>query len=381
MTLRRLREAKRYARAEVADLVEASPDRVEAACPHYQGDECGGCQLQHLSLPAQLAAKRAMVGEALRRIGKLEVEDPEMVPADSAWGYRNKVTLTVADGGRRIGLHRQGRPGEIFDLDRCRIADAALMECWAVVRGHRELLPQEADQLVFRLDRAGSVHLTVRMKGQTAWVEARRLHGVLVRRGVPAVLWWEPEGGAPRAVAGAEEAYPAAVFEQVHPAMGDRVRGWAVAQLGPPAGKTAWDLYAGVGETTSLLAAAGATVESVELDARAVREAERRGPQAGVRRHAGRAEEIVPRLERPDLVVTNPPRTGMDERVTAAIASAGPGRMAYVSCDPATLGRDLARLRAAWRGGALPRLAGLRAFDLFPQTAHVETVAILEDAG
>lgn len=373
--------AKRYARAEVAGLVAASADRVDPACPHYLGDDCGGCQLQHLTMPAQLAAKRAMVGEALRRIAKLEVEDPEIVPAASAWGYRNKVTLTAAERGRRIGFHRQGRAGEIFDLDRCRIADAALMDCWAVVRGHRDLLPEGVDQLVLRRDRAGTVHLTARVTWQTAWVHARQLHAILVRRGAPAVLWWEPEQGAPRAVAGADEAYPAAVFEQVHPAMGDQVRHWAVAQLGELGGTTAWDLYAGVGETTALLADAGAAVVSVEVDARAVREAERRGPTAGARRHAGRAEEVVPGLARPDEVVTNPPRAGMDERVSAAIAEAGPRRLAYVSCDPATLARDLARMRSMWRGGTPPRLAALRAFDLFPQTAHVETVAILEDAG
>jgi len=118
----------------------------------------------------------------------------------------------------------------------------------------------------------------------------------LVRRGVPAVLWWEPEGGAPRAVAGAAEPYPAAVFEQVHPAMGDRVRSWALAELGAVARLRAWDLYAGVGETSALLAAGGAEVESVEVDARAVREAMRRGPEQGVRRHVGRAEDVVPTL-------------------------------------------------------------------------------------
>lgn len=380
VTLRRVRLSKTFARAEIDAVVEPSADRVDATCPHYERDQCGGCQLQHLAPAAQLAAKQAMVGEALRRIGKLEVADPEIEPAGAMWEYRNKVTLAVSADGRRIGYHRQGRAGEIFDLERCRISDAALMNLWSVVREHRALLPDNAEQLVLRRDRAGGLHLTVRARGQTVWRSAPLLHVALARRGVPAVLWWEPEGGAPRAVAGSSEPYPAAVFEQVHPAMGDRVRAWALGQLGDIAGCAAWDLYAGVGETSVLLAAAGARVESVEIDERAVRESLRRGPSEGVRRHAGRAEEVVPGLPRAEVVVTNPPRTGMDERVTSAIAAVAPRRVAYVSCDPATLARDLARLAHGWGGPSKPRLLALRAFDLFPQTAHVETVAILGSA-
>jgi 23S rRNA (uracil1939-C5)-methyltransferase len=216
------------------------------------------------------------------------------------------------------------------------------------------------------------------VRGQAVWRSASLLHVALVRRGVPAVLWWEPEGGAPRAMAGAGEAYPAAVFEQVHPAMGDRVRRWALDQLGEVQGLRTWDLYAGIGETSALLASRGARVESVEVDARAVREAERRGPDEGVKRHVGRAEDVARTLPAAEVVVTNPPRTGMDARVTEAIAAGRPRKLAYISCDPATLARDLGRLLPRFSASPPLRLSALRAFDLFPQTAHVETVAILE---
>ncbi len=378
VTLRRVKLSKTFARAEIDRIMEPSPGRVEPGCPHYVRDQCGGCQLQHLTLPAQLAAKQAMVGDALRRIGKLEVEDPEIESAAAVWGYRNKVTLAVAEGGRRIGFHRQGRAGEVFDLERCLIADPALMELWTVVQEHRALLPENVEQVVLRRDRDGGLHLTARVRGQTVWRSAPLLHATLVRRGVPAVLWWVPEEGAPRAVAGAAEPYPAAVFEQVHPAMGDRVRAWALEQLGAWNGMSAWDLYAGVGDTSTLLLAGGATVDSVEVDTRAVVEATRRGPAEGIRRHAGRAEDLVPGLKPAQIVVTNPPRTGMDARVTEAIAAARPRRIAYISCDPATLARDLSRLLSGLPATPPPRLTALRAFDLFPQTAHVETVAILE---
>jgi 23S rRNA (uracil1939-C5)-methyltransferase len=184
-------------------------------------------------------------------------------------------------------------------------------------------------------------------------------------------LWLQPEGGEARATAGTDQSFPATVFEQVHPAMGDRVRAHAIASLSEVAGRHVWDLYAGIGETTAALATAGASVESVESDARAVAEAEANGPRA--KRHVGRAERVVGRLGAPDLVITNPPRTGMDERVTAALVAAAPRRIVYISCDPATLARDLTRLPDF-------RLRSVVAFDLFPQTAHVETVAVLDRA-
>jgi 23S rRNA (uracil1939-C5)-methyltransferase len=153
--------------------------------------------------------------------------------------------------------------------------------------------------------------------------------------------------------------------------MGDKVRSFAVEQLGEVGGRKLWDLYAGIGETTAQLVSRGARVESVELDRRAVAEAEARGPTA--RRLAGRVEDVVTQLRPPDGVITNPPRTGMDERVTAELERVRPKCVVYVSCDPATLARDLQRLPSF-------RLTAVRAFDLFPQTTHVETVATLEPA-
>jgi 23S rRNA (uracil1939-C5)-methyltransferase len=151
--------------------------------------------------------------------------------------------------------------------------------------------------------------------------------------------------------------------------MGDRVREFAVQQLGEVSGLKVWDLYAGIGETTERLVRQGAIVESVELDRRAVAEAEARGPVA--RRHTGRAEDVLRELRSPDLVIVNPPRTGMDPRVSAELERLLPRRLVYISCDPATLARDLQRLPGF-------DLKLVQAFDLFPQTTHVETVAVLE---
>ena len=224
---------------------------------------------------------------------------------------------------------------------------------------------------MLRLDREGGRHVVLQLEAGPAWDGGRQLARQLDRRGSAATIWWQPEGGAPRAVAGASEAFPATVFEQVHPEMGDVVRAFAMEVLGDVAGRLVWDLYAGIGETTALLVEAGARAESVESDARAVAEAESRGPAA--RRLAGRVEDLLDQLRRPELVVTNPPRTGMDQRVTAALERLAPRRIVYISCDPATLARDLTRMPGY-------RLEVIQAFDLFPQTAHVETVTVLERA-
>jgi 23S rRNA (uracil1939-C5)-methyltransferase len=222
---------------------------------------------------------------------------------------------------------------------------------------------------VLRLDRRGGRHLIVRVGEGEVWSGAEPFGRELQRHCENVTLWYQPFGGAARALAGADEAFPATVFEQVHPAMGDRVRRFAMDQLGPVAGRRVWDLYAGIGETTAELVSRGAIVESVESDRRAVAEAEANGPVA--RRLTGRVEDLLTGLRRPDLVITNPPRTGMDERVTTVLEQLRPVRVVYISCDPATLARDLQRLPHF-------QLRGLQAFDLFPQTTHVETVAVLE---
>ena len=364
-----LREHKRFARARLARLIEASPDRVDPRCPHYVQDECGGCQMQHVNYEAQLLSRRTFVGDALRRLGKRDVPDPPIAPAAKIYDYRTKLTLHVSADGSRIGLHRYGRADQIFDLQWCHITVPELMKLWQAMRALRPFLPPRLVQVVLRLDRSGGRHVVIRVGEGEVWTGFDRLRRELDSRGTPATIWYQPEGGAARAVAGTAEAFPATVFEQVHPEMGDRVRAFAVDQLGDVTGRHLWDLYAGIGETTAQLMARGATVESVELDRRAVAEAEARGPAA--RRHSGRVEDLVGKLHRPDLVIANPPRTGMDERVTVELNRLAPSRIVYISCDPATLARDLQRLERF-------RLSLVQAFDLFPQTTHVESVAVLE---
>ena len=392
-----LRLHKRFARAKIGTLVEAGPGRVTPRCAHYDRDRCGGCQWQHLDGARQRAAKSAIIGDALRRLGKLAVEDPDVVPADAEFGYRTKVTLARGRDGR-LGLHKEGEPDRIFALERCELIAPALQGLWDRIRPLQSHLPQDLERLVLRLDREGRLHLIVESSSAQVWTGAQQFAELLdggpaPRAGRPAEnpvaegraggaalhrtsLWWRPAGGSPRVVAGGDgrTAYPATVFEQVNPSMGDQVRRWAVEQAGEVRGKHCWDLYAGIGETTAMLAERGATVESIEGDRRAVELAQKH-PALRTSHFApvaGRVEDLIGSLKSPDLVITNPPRVGMEERAVEGLRKAAPRRIVYVSCDPATLARDVTRLGGGYRPVAV------KGFDLFPQTAHVETVLTLE---
>lgn len=325
----------------------------------------------HLSSGVQHEVKARVAGDALRRIGKQDVDDPPITAAPQALGYRSKVTLAVRGG--RIGYHVLGRPDEVFDVRRCLIAEPRVQELIDAMRAARRHLPADTTRLVLQRDRNDGLHVTVRTATTQVWSGAGALHADMARQGIAVTVWWHPEDGAPRAMAGSDDPWPVTVFEQVHPAMGNLVRVDAVAALGALAGRHAWDLYAGVGDTTALLIGAGATVDSVERDRRAVAAAGLAGSPGAVR-HTGAAESVVRDLRPPDVIITNPPRTGMAGEVVAAIAATAVQRVAYISCDPATLARDVARLG----NGFVMR--ELRAYDQFPQTSHLECLAVLERA-
>lgn len=362
---------RRWARARPVRLVEPGPDRTPPACPHYDADECGGCQLQHLTADAQGLAKQGILRDVLSRVGGRAVPLPPLVAAPNAWRYRSKISLAVGAG--RIGFHPYDRAGEVFELADCHVAVPGLMVLLDAVRGARSGLPEGVTHVVLRLDLEGGHHVVVR-GGTAPWDAAP--FGAAVGG---ATVWWQPEGGAVRALTGDGGAFPVLAFQQVNPPVAERIRRDAVAWLAAGPGGVAWDLYGGVGEAARLLASGGASVWSVDADRSAVAWGERRASVGHTAPAfvAGRVEEVLHRLPAPDAVLLNPPRQGADRRVTAALerlrAAGHARRVAYVSCDPATLARDLARLP----GYALRSLA---AHDMFPQTAHVETLALLEAA-
>jgi 23S rRNA (uracil1939-C5)-methyltransferase len=365
---------KTFARGEIQAIVSPGPGRVTPPCPHFTRDQCGGCQLQQLAYDTQLDAKRAIVGDALRRIGKLDLPDPEIIEAIEEWRYRSKISLAVTGGHGRekaVGFHPHDRPARVFSLADCHLADFRLMELWREVKQRLDLLPPDLTRLTLRLDREGRRHVIAESPG-VPWPHADGFRAALPD-GENVICWWQPADGAARVVAGPKIGFPATAFEQVNPEMGWVARSWAVEQLGLQRGRVVWDLYGGIGDTAALLALGGAEVVSVDADEQAIAWAGQRGAGA-VRFIAGKAEDVLATLPEPHAVVVNPPRAGLHWNVTLRLREQPVERLAYISCDPATLARDLERLSVTYR------ITAVRAFDLFPQTAHVETVAILESA-
>lgn len=375
----RLREGvrlhKSFARAHVAEIVAPGGARVTAPCPHYLQNHCGGCQLQHLAYETQLAAKRAIVGDALRRIAKLKLPDPEIVEAIEEWRYRTKLTLAVkgAQGrARTVGFHPYDHATQVFPLSDCHIADFRLMALWRELRQRLDLLPPRLTQLTLRLDREGRRHVIAESAGEP-WQTAAALRAVLPD-GDGVICWWHPVDGAARVVAGPLTGFPATAFEPLNPEMGALARRWAVDQLGDVRHRVVWDLYGGIGDTAVELAARGAQVVSVDADEAAIEWAHQRAAPRPVRFIAARAEDVLPTLPEPSAVVAQPSRAGLDWNVTLRLTAQPVTRFVYMSSDPATLARDLHRLSANYR------VAAVRAFDLLPQTAQVATVAVLEGA-
>ena len=368
----------RWGEAELVDMLEAGPGRVEAPCALY--DACGGCTLQHLSYAEQLRWKRSFVSDAMARIGGVDAPLPEVTPSPRETGNRNRMTFTVRSlrGGRIVaGLHGLRDPDHIVDVGgECLLPEAPVIEAWRALRsawgeGLRPLPPARELRVTLRALDAGVILLV--KGGPSGWDPRPLLERVPELLGI-----WHHADGEPDAVRVAgeavheswgEERVPVGghAFLQVNRAAAEAMVEHVLAQAGPPG--RAVDAYCGVGVYGRALARRGWTVEGIEMDASACGAARHQGP-AGFTVHEGRVEEHLPGLIPTDLLILNPPRAGLHEAIPAALRSRRPGRVVYVSCDPATLARDARRLTGAFR------LAALRSFDLFPQTAHVETVAV-----
>ncbi len=340
----RLRETrKRFARGEPVEVLRPGPGRRAPACP--VAGKCGGCAWQHLTHEAQLAAKRRILRDAVERIAGLAPPGETPIHAGPELAYRSRARILGQAG--RVGF-RRARSHEVCGIRGCPVLVPEL----DAVLGELAKEPPEAE-VEWLVARGDGGEVSVRARGPGA-------------RAAPIVL----ELGADRLRVGP------GVFFQANAALRLRLAAAVAAACG--GGERALELYAGAGFFTLALARAFAHVTAIESDARAVRDLEHNltgaavPARVGVRPLAVEAYLADPRDPRPDLVLLDPPRTGLPKGGAEALAALGADRIVYVSCDPATLARDLRVLVA--RGY---RLEGLEAFDLFPQTPHVEAVALL----
>jgi 23S rRNA (uracil1939-C5)-methyltransferase len=359
----------RFARGALRALRAPSPDRVEPRCQHYTRDKCGGCQLQHLSYGAQLAAKARIVTDAMERIAHRAVDPAQVLPSGDPWHYRRKLTLALRRrGGSWIaGMHPYDDPGSVFALHDCTITDPRVLALWRQVMAASDDLP-DADELRggVRVDDEAAF---LSLEGGDAWPRSERF---FARVPDLAAVWWTPTAGPRRRLhsrTGADDA--GAGFLQVNREVARALVVHVVEAAQRFAPRSLIDAYAGEGDFAINLAPSGARVITIESDETAASKSARILPE-GSRAIAARVEDVLPSLLPVDVVILDPPRSGVDSRVTSALESAaGAVRgVIYVSCDPSTLARDLARM-PSWR------VQTLRCLDMFPQTAHVETVCVL----
>ena len=360
-----------FARGKLADIVSPAVVRIDPPCPHYTRDKCGGCQLQHMTYDAQLDAKRGIIRDSLTRIGKRILESPpEIEPSDKQWRYRQKLTLSMRrgrDGQWVIGLHPYDDPNAVFQLQDCPITDERVMNIWRDIMEARRFFPP-ANELRASVRLVTETDVSVVMEGGDRWPAKSAFFAE-----VPTItaLWWKPANKGRSLVAERSRAGATASFAQVNAGVGQALHEYVLDRARAHRPMTVVDAYAGTGSTAIPLAEDGVRVVAIESDRDAANHCARRLPE-GSRAVAARVEDAIADVLPADVVLVNPPRTGIDERVASVLEglSSPPRAIVYTSCDPGTLARDLARMPRY-------RIASIRAFDMFPQTAHVETVCEL----
>ena len=388
---------------EIVKIHDPSPERMEPECP-YAG-KCGGCAYRHLTYPEELWAKRQRVQDALTRIGGLELTVEEILGAKNPEHYRNKSQYPVgADGS--IGFF-QARTHKVVPIRRCLIqTEAADRTAQAVGEWMRRYKISAYDEttgkglvrhVCVRVNRKGESLCCVVVNGNkvprepelAAYVCAAVPHtaGVLVNSNTKRgnVILGEKyrtlygQNYLMDTLCGLEFKLSMPSFYQVNRDQAEVLYGKALEFAGLTGNETVLDLYCGIGTITLCLAKAAKRVIGAEIVPPAIRDAK----ENALRNHienaeffCGDAADIAAKLEsdglRPDVVTVDPPRKGLAPEVIASVAAMGPEKVVYVSCDPATLGRDVKIFREF--GYEAKRAA---AVDMFPGTAHVETVCLL----
>jgi 23S rRNA (uracil1939-C5)-methyltransferase len=390
-----------YAEARALAVLEPSADRVEPVADHP------GAPWQVLPYARQLEVKAAQVGDALRRIGRLEgFEQAPIVPAVEVWRYRNKLEFsfgTDAAGELVCGFHAPGSWERIEHVDDCLLQSERGNEVrravlgWCRERGLRAYDRRAQEGLLRNLvvrEGRRTGELQVRLVTSD---EAVELDGLAEATGADSVLWTRAAGvgettaggvttvlhgteAIDEELAGLRFRINAEAFFQTNTEMAERLYGVA----GDVAGLQGWervhDLFCGIGTISLALAARAGEVWGLELVEEAVADAIANARRNGVdnaRFFAGDVRlalrELVERSGRPDVVVVDPPRAGLSQKVVRRIVEAAPRRIVYVSCNPTTLAPNAAQLaEAGWA------LRAVRPVDMFPQTPHIECVALLE---
>jgi len=363
----RLTDEKRgFARGELVEVLEPSPERIAPRCAHF--GICGGCHYQHLTYEAQLKAKAEILRDQLTRIGKLA--NPPVNPTvegSSPWNYRNHVQFHLTEDGRLGYVSVRGV--EVISISECHLPEARINDLWPQLDFEPEteierVSLRDGDDLMLVLESESPAAPELELEAGISVVHLYEDHPVVMAG----------DGALRMRVLDRDFQVSAASFFQVNTLVAEKMVGHVLSKL-PTELDTVLDLYCGVGLFSAFLAPRCQRLIGIELSASACEDfAVNLDEFEGVELYEGLAEDVIPHLEAaPTLVLVDPPRAGLERAVLDSILRLNPPTILYVSCDPSTLARDAARLIA---GGY--RLVEVTPFDMFPQTYHIESISLFQ---
>ena len=406
-----MKTRKNFGYGRLMEILTPSPDRTEAPCPFAR--PCGGCQIQALSYEKQLEFKARKIRNNLKRIGGFADEEISMEPVigmEHPFGYRNKAQFPVGTDreGRLVTGFYAGRTHSIIPNRKCllgvpvneTILDTVLdfMEEFGVTAYQEDTGKGLVRHVLIRYGfHTGQVMVCLVVNGtklphsQELVERLRRIEGMTsillnvnrertnVILGSQVRLLWGQEY-ITDTIGGIQYQISPLSFFQVNPVQTEKLYGKALEFAGLTGGETVWDLYCGIGTISLFLARKAGKVYGVEIVPEAIADAGKNAEINGIENvefFVGRAEDVLPEKYekegiRADVIVVDPPRKGCEESVLDTMVKMGPERIVYVSCDSATLARDLKYLRE--RGYEVKKVQGV---DMFPETVHVETVVLL----
>ncbi|GIU81287.1 MAG: class I SAM-dependent RNA methyltransferase [Acidobacteria bacterium] len=339
--------------ATIVEIIEPSKERREPLCRYF--GECGGCDFQHLAYSIQLEKKVQIVRDCLQRIGKIHLDEIPIIESEQEWSYRLRAQWHVDLESRKIGYFKRNS-NEVVDVETCPILTPRLQEFLCDFRS--QIIRQS-------LLTKGKIHVEVATDGKNVSVFSKDFPSETDQLSIKV---------------GAEEyLFDSRVFFQANRFLLQRLIETALDDF---SGEMALDLYCGVGFFTLPLARRFRSVIAVEESPEAVRFAVKNAEIQGIKNvkfFARKVSEflgektrnLVKELKDLDFVLLDPPRTGMEKKVVEELIRLEPKQICYVSCDPATLARDLRKLNEKYE------IVSVIALDLFPQTHHVESVVKL----
>lgn len=364
---------KNFCRAKLDQIIIPGPDRTSPQCPHFT--VCGGCQLQHLTYPAQLQAKQSIVEQTLKRIGKLPLPPlSPIVAASNTWNYRRHVTLHIENN--QIGYHK-AHSHELLPITTCPIFAKSLSD----------FLPQLQQLLKLFNPLPPTCRLFAEPDGKFLVALFAPIPKITPEDLQPFTLLSslairnrneEQIFGTPHltfSISDKTVHYSPFSFVQNHPEMSEKLY-LSLASKIPGHHPLLLDLYSGIGVTSLILSDKFDKILAIENNPHATKLAKHNFQINNVS-HAkalqARAETILPtHLKKKSTLLVNPPRTGLDPAILTAIKQTPPKEIFYISCMPATLARDLSQLASHYT------IESIQPFDLFPQTTHVETLVHLK---